>query len=248
MRIILLLSLFIQFAAFGQRNLRDSSLNLPIIGMNYKFNSTSGDISDLWGFNHEIGVSVDNKFKNGLTLGVTSGFIFGDQLRDSSMFLGLVNEFGSITSLGGNPAGILFLMRGMTANVNTGYVFNKLGHNPNSGLWLQFGAGFLMHKIRIESLYDDVPQLEGDYRKGYDRLHMGFQTRQFIGYLFQADRRFLNFYAGFECIQGFTSNQRNYNFDLGGPDPGSKLDFLWGAKVGWMIPIYKRAPKEYYID
>ncbi|MEX1000566.1 MAG: hypothetical protein WDZ35_00475 [Crocinitomicaceae bacterium] len=216
--------------------------------MNYKFNLTSGDLDKLWGYNHEIGISVDNKFKNNFTLGLTAGFIFGNQLKDSTIFSSVFNEFGTITNLGGGPAQVLFLMRGMTAQLNAGYLFNRLGNNPNSGLWLQAGAGFLMHKIRIESLYDDVPQLEGDYRKGYDRLHMGFAFREFVGYLFQADRRFLNFYAGFEFIQGFTQNQRNYNFDLGGPDPGIKQDFLWSAKVGWLIPIYKRSAKEYYVD
>jgi hypothetical protein len=248
MRIVLLLSIILSTSAFGQRNLKDSTLNTMIVGLNYKFNLTSGDLQKLWGYNHEIGFSYDNKFKNNLTVGLSSGFIFGDRLLDSTIFAPLVNDFGQITNLGGGQAEILFLMRGMTANVNVGYVFSRLGNNPNSGLWLQGGAGFLMHKIRIESLYDDIPQLEGEYRKGYDRLHMGFQTRQFVGYLYQANHKFLNFYAGFEFIQGWTENQRNYNFDLGGPDPGIKQDFLWGVKAGWLIPIYKRAPKAYYID
>jgi hypothetical protein len=220
-----------------------------ITSLNYKFQLTSGDLNKLWGFNHEIGLSVDNKFKNGLTVGLSTGFIFGNQLKDTTIFVDLVNEYGTITAMNsGEPANILFLMRGMTANINAGYVFNKLGNNPNSGLWIQGGAGFLMHKIRIESLYDDVPQLEGDYRKGYDRLHMGFQFKEFIGYLFQADKRFFNFYGGFEFIQGFTQNQRAYNFDLNGPDPGTKLDFFWGVKVGWLVPIYKRKAKDIYID
>ena len=248
MRYLFFLLCIISFTGFSQRNLRDSSVNTVVSAINYKFNLTSGDLSDLWGFNHEVGISVDNKFQNNLTLGFNAGFIFGNQLKDTTIFEDVVNSFGTVTALSGAPGQILYLMRGMTANINAGYVFNKLGNNPNSGLWIQGGAGLLMHKIRIESLYDDVPQLEGDYRKGYDRLHMGFACREFIGYLFQADQRFLNFYAGFEFIQGFTYNQRNYNFDLGGPDPGLNYDFLWGAKVGWLIPIYKRSAKEYYVD
>lgn len=248
MRLLVLMVCFSSFLGYGQRNLRDSSMNTLISGLNYKFQLTSGDLNDLWGFNHEIGLNVDNKFKNNLSLGFTAGFIFGDRLKDTTIFTDVVNEFGTITNMNGEPASVLFLMRGMTAHINAGFVWNKLGHNPNSGLWLQAGAGFLMHKIRIESIYDDVPQLEGEYRKGYDRLHMGFSTRQFIGYLFQANRRFLNFYAGFEFVQGFTENQRNYNFDLEGPDPGIKTDLMWGVKVGWLIPIYKRAAKDYYVD
>lgn len=248
MRSLLLCICLISVVGYGQRNLRDSSINTLISAVNYKFNLTSGDLYDLWGFNHEIGLSVDYKFKNGLTTGITSGFIFGNQMRNFSIFDGLFNEFGTVTSMAGTPGEILFLMRGMTANVNVGYVIPKTGNNPNSGIWVQAGTGFLLHKIRIESLYDEIPQLEGEYRKGYDRLHMGFQVREFIGYLFQADKRFLNFYAGFEFIQGWTKNQRFYNFDLQGPDPGIKQDFLWGVKVGWLIPIYKRKANDVYID
>lgn len=248
MRISFLFFTLITFSCFGQRDLKTESISTTLVGLNYKFNLTSGDLVKLWGFNHEIGLSVDYKFKNNLTLGLNSGFIFGDQFNDTLIFNSVVNEFGQVTNFGGQPATILVLMRGMTANFNVGYIFSKLGNNPNSGLWIQAGAGMLIHKIRIESLYDDVPQLEGDYRKGYDRLHMGIEAREFIGYLYQADRRFFNFYAGFEFVQGFTQNQRNYNFDIEGPDPGIKQDYLWGVKAGWLIPIYKRAPKEFYTD
>lgn len=248
MRILLLGFCFLSCVGYGQRNLRDSSISTVMAGLNYKFNLLSGDIANLWGFNHEIGLNVDYKFKNNLTLGFTSGFIFGNQFKDTSIFSGLYNEFGTITNLVGGPAQVLFLMRGMTANLNAGFVWSKLGKNPNSGLWIQGGIGFLMHKIRIESLYDDVPQLEGEYRKGYDRMHMGISAREFIGYLYQGDRKFLNFYAGFEFIQGFTQNQRTFNFDLEGPDPGIKQDYLWGVKAGWLIPIYKRTAKRFYVD
>jgi len=219
-----------------------------ISGLNYKFNLTGGDLNDRWGFNSEIGFDLHYKFKNNLTVGIDGGFIFGNQFKQPEIFDDLVNSYGTITSLGGTPADVLFLMRGAHGAATAGYIFNRLGNNPNSGLWINVGAGYLMHKIRIESIYDDVPQLEGDNRKGYDRLTMGFSTKQFIGYVFQHDYRFLNFYAGFEFIQGFTHNVRNYNFDLEGPDPGLKLDFIYSIKLGWMIPIYKRAPKEYYYN
>ena len=248
MKYFLTIALFLSLNAFGQRNLKDTSINTVIVGLSYDFNLTSGDVSKLWGFNHEIGLSIDNKFKNGFTIGMTSGFIFGNQFKDTTIFKNVVNSYGTITAMSGAPGKVLFLMRGATANINAGYVFKKLGNNPNSGLWLQGGVGFLMHKIRIESIYDVVPQLEGDYKKGYDHLHMGFSTREFIGYLFQANRRFLNFYAGFEFIQGFTQNQRSYNFDLQGPEPGIKQDFFYGVKIGWLVPIYKRKARDFYID
>lgn len=160
--------MFLSVSSFSQRNLKDSTMNNVLVGLNYKFNLVSGDITKLWGYNHEIGISIDNKFKNNLTLGISAGFIFGNQFKDTNIFKSVVNEFGTVTSFNGSPSQVLFLMRGMTANINAGYVFNRLGNNPNSGLWINVGLGALMHKIRIESIYDDVPQLEGEYRKGYE--------------------------------------------------------------------------------
>lgn len=248
MHIRLLCLLLLPLSVTAQLNVRDSSIGQFFTGLNYKFNLTGGDMHQRWGFNNSIGMDFQYKFKNNLTVGLDGGFIFGNQLKDTTIFDDLYNSYGTITSLNGEQAVVLFLMRGAHGHADAGYVFNKLGNNPNSGLWITAGVGYFMHKIRIESLYDEVPQLEGDYRKGYDKLTMGFSTKQFVGYLFQHDYRFLNFYAGFEFIQGFTYNVRNYNFDLEGPDPGMKFDFMYSFKFGWMIPIYKRQPKAVYYD
>jgi hypothetical protein len=127
-------------------------------------------------------------------------------------------------------------------------VFTRFGNNANSGIWVSGGLGFMAHKIRIESLYDVVSQLEGDYRKGYDKLSMGFSTRQFVGYLFQSNYRLIRFYGGFEFVQGFTMNMRNYNFDTGGPETDLRFDLLNSFKVGWIIPISQRTRGEFYYN
>ncbi|MCH2233213.1 MAG: hypothetical protein MK078_03085 [Crocinitomicaceae bacterium] len=248
MRYFVLILFFSVFAGFGQRNLKDTTINTTVIGLNYKLNFPGGDFADAWGIHNSIGIDINNKFKNNLTVGFNNAFLFGNTFKQLSIIDALVNSSGNITSLTGDPANILFLLRGWQSHLNAGYVINKFGNNPNSGIWINGGIGFTMHKTRIESLFDDVPQLEGDYRKGYDRLHQGITTSQFLGYLFQADQRFLNFYAGFEFVQGFTKNVRTYNFDLGGPDNTQKVDLYYGIKVAWMVPIYKRAPRDIYFD
>lgn len=246
--IVYLFTFFATTALFSQRSLESESVFTPIYGLNYKANFSGGDMLQRWGFTNTIGADVDFKMKNNLIFGVDGGFMFGNSLKDSSIFSNAVNSYGTITAQSGAPADVFFYMRGMNINGNIGYVFNKFGHNPNSGLWVNFGVGFLAHKIRIESLYDDVLNLEGDYRKGYDHLSMGVNTKQFIGYLYQANHRFLNFYAGLEFTQGFTKNVRNYNFDSKGPEPELRIDLLNSIKLGWMIPIYSREVQEYYVD
>lgn len=248
LRILTLFIFLTAYGTFAQRSLRDSTVNTFLIGLNYKANLTGGDLSERWGFNNHLGLDISNKFKNNVTVTLGGGFIFGNQLKDTTIFDGLYNEFGTITGLSGKPADVLFLMRGATGHASIGYVWNKWGNNLNSGIWVQAGFGYMMHKIRIESLYDVVPQLEGDYRKGYDKLSMGFSTLQFIGYLYQSDWRLIKFYGGFEFIQGFTKNVRTYNFDTGGPEMEARFDLFHGFKVGMVLPIAERTRSQYYYE
>ena len=233
----------------AQRNLKDSSITTIIFSPHYKFNLTGEDMADRWGFNHLVGLNFGVKLKNNITIDADGGLIFGNKLRDTALYDFLNNSYGNITTLGGTPAQVLYFMRGASAHVNFGYVFSKIGGvNPNSGLWVNVGAGYLMHKIHIESTYDQVPQTEGQYKKGFDKLTMGFSTKQFVGYLYQSNKMFLNFYAGVEFTEGFTKNIRTYNFASGGTEYESRLDMMYSFKAGWLIPMYKRAPKKYYYD
>jgi hypothetical protein len=36
------------------------------------------------------------------------------------------------------------------------------------------------------------------------------------------------------------------DFDTGIKDDALKHDFLWGFNVGWILPVYKKAPNEFY--
>ena len=104
--------------------------------------------------------------------------------------------------------------------------------------------------MRIETNDQVIPQLELEYRKGYDRLTEGVNFHQFVGYAFMANGGFYNFYGGFYFQEGLTKNLRTINFDQ--PDVAvstkTRLDVQLGVRLGWMIPFYKRKTKEFYFD
>jgi hypothetical protein len=108
------------------------------------------------------------------------------------------------------------------------------------------GVGYLQHKIKIDYRDGTVYQLSEEMRKGYDRLHTGIATRQFIGYQYFGKRNLMNFYGGFEFNQGFTKNRREFNYDTRSFDKERKFDFLYGFKVGWVIPFRSRETEEFY--
>ena len=71
---------------------------------------------------------------------------------------------------------------------------------------------------------------------------------QFVGYLFLGNNRLLNFYAGFELMAGFTQNRRSLNFDTMQTDNRKRTDIYFGSRVGFILPLYKRMPDDFYYD
>lgn len=142
------------------------------------------------------------------------------------------------------------LVRGFNVNFAIGKVVPIWSMNQNSGLFFHVGAGYLLHKMRIETQEHVIPQIELDYRKGYDRLTAGINTHQFAGYAFLSNKGLINFYGGFYAQQGFTQNKRDVFFDRPDEpvDKKTRLDMQVGVKLGWFIPIYKRQPKDYYFN
>jgi hypothetical protein len=157
-------------------------------------------------------------------------------------------ESGNIIDGNGTFALYALYERGYSINFRVGKVLKVLRANPNSGLMFMLGAGYLAHRLVIDNQNNTAPQITGDYAKGYDRLTGGLNLNQFIGYFYMGKSRVLNLFGGFEFYQAFTKSQRDYIFDQMQQDNNNYLDLFFGIKVGWMIPIYKRAPDQYYYN
>jgi hypothetical protein len=108
------------------------------------------------------------------------------------------------------------------------------------------GVGFLQHKIHIEVLEENVPSLSSNYRIGYDRLTNGISLHEFLGYFYVSERMRINFMAGFDFSQSFTKNRRDWDFFAQRKLDESRKDYLNGFKVGFILPLYQRQPKEFY--
>lgn len=218
----------------------------------YGANLPSGDLAKRYGFLNHVGgglTLVDSK-KN--LFGIESSFIFGNKFKSEfdSVFSGLVDSQGNITDINGDIAVVMVYARGFYANATVGKLIPLSQKFKASHLQLNFGLGYLQHRFRIETNRQVVPQIETNYRKGYDRFTTGINTSQFIGYAFLPEEGFYQFFVGIYTLQGFTYNRRAINFDQ--PDvPVSKdlrLDLQFGIRAGWYIPFYKAQPRDYYFE
>jgi hypothetical protein len=110
------------------------------------------------------------------------------------------------------------------------------------------GAGYFQSKIKLYDAQQKIAAVKGDLVYGYDRLSSGFSVTQFLGYMYLSDNRLLNFYFGIEGYQAFTQSVRKLNYDTGLPDTKKRLDMLYGLRFGWILPLYKKTPNEFYYN
>jgi hypothetical protein len=234
----------------AQRNVRDSSIATPLIGVHYGGNFTDADLAERYGYLNHVGITAGYKTARNWYMNLDGNFMFGNQTRMTGLFDGLVDEYGNITDINGDIAVVLVYPRGFNANLSFGKIFPVLSPNANSGILFHVGAGYLMHRLRIETNDQVVPSLELDYKKGYDRLTTGINFHQFLGYSFLANSGAWNFYGGFYIQEGLTKNRRTIFFDQ--PDvpvsTKTRLDIQYGFRLGWYIPFYRRIPKDYYFE
>jgi hypothetical protein len=245
-----LLFLLIAHQGLTQRNVKDSIISSPLLGFQYGGNATQGDLADRFGYLNHVGILAGYKTSKNWFWGIDANYHFGSRIRIADPLAELRDSKGNITDQNGDIANVFLTARGFNANIAVGKLIPVLSPNVNSGILIHGGVGYLAYKLRIDTPDHVVPQIELDYRKGYDRLTNGINFHQFIGYLFLANRGFVNFYGGFYAQEGLTRNQRSIFFDT--PNvPVSKaqrLDIQLGFKLGWIVPVYKRVPKNYYID
>ncbi|HRQ85759.1 MAG TPA: hypothetical protein PLV70_11650, partial [Flavobacteriales bacterium] len=232
---------------WAQSGIQDTSITLVPLTVSYAYQLPSGDMAQRFGANSNLGLSASVKFKSNYSLGLEGGYLFGDKVIDRSMLRAMTTANGVVVNQDGEPASILLFERGFTVMAFAGKVIPIVGPNPNSGILLKLGGGYLAHKVLIQHQNDVVPALEGDYLKGYDRLAAGPVGMFFVGYQHLGNNRFINFMGGFELQVAFTKSMHPYQFDKGRSDGDTHVDGLTGFRFGWTLPIYKtRDTREYY--
>lgn len=245
-----ILLLFCLNFLYAQRNVKDEAIGTPLIGIHYGLNQPTKDLNTRFGLLNHLGFNSGYKTKSNWYFGLEGNFIFGNQVRSDSLLLNLKDSYGNITDINGDIAVVPFFARGFNTNISIGKIIPVFSPNPNSGLFVNIGVGYLAYRIRIESNNQVIPQIELDYKKGYDRLTSGICYHQFIGYSYMSNSGFYNWYGGLYFQQGFTKNQRDIFFDQPtiSVSKETRKDYSYGIKLGWFIPIYKRKPKEFYFN
>lgn len=250
MRILIFtFTLFAALVVSGQeKKIRDKGDKIVNFQFHYTYMRPDGDLGKRFGDFHNIGFGGLFKTSNQWLFSLDASYQYGLEVRENEILVNLVNNSGVVMNNGGIPADYTVGQRGFNAYGKVGRLFPLSKVNLNSGIMVLMGGGIYYHKINFSASRNDIPMLSQNYQKGYDRLSMGPALTQFVGYSYQSNNRYYNFYIGVDFMQAFTQSVRKYNYDTRMPDTQDRFDMTYGLRLGWMIPIYlnaKNANSEY---
>lgn len=243
-------TLLICLSASAQHYLKDTSVRMFLIGGVYSFQVPDADLAARFGSNSTIGASVWYKSGTNWLLGLEYNFMFGSTIHEKGIL-------DSISTKSPDPDNRLLInakgeyqilniyQRGHLPFLKIGKIFSFSVPNPNSGIFIKAGAGFMQHKIKFQWPDQEPSQLAGEYIKGYDRFTSGLALSQSAGFMYFGNGNHINFSAELEIMEGFTKNRRAYNFDTMEKDDRQRLDLLYGIKFSWIFPIYSKPAKNF---
>ncbi len=241
-------SLLCVSSLFAQLNIHDSTIFTPLISATFGYQFPGGDLAKQFGSNASIGGSIMFKTKSNWLFGAEGNFMFGQTVKNSDSLLNIIStELGFIIDANGYYADMVYYERGFNFFGKFGKVIPLLAPNPNSGFTVVAGAGYIQDKIRIHNPGNTAPQLLGDYKKGYDRLNGGIAVTGALGYMYLSNMRLVNFSLSLEFMQAWTKPYRERDFDTGKQDTRKFSSQFYTVRVSWIIPLYRRVPKEFYV-
>ena len=204
----------------------------------------AGDLAKRFGAAGQVGLEFGRIVRGKWLMGGNITHLFSNSVREQDIFSNIATESGDVITRDGVFEDYRLRMFGWLMSVRIGHLIPINPARPNRGFSMELGFGLMQHKIRIETPVLNSPQLSAEYKRGYDRLSNGLCVSPALGYLHYAPNRRINYFIRLEGHVAQTRNRRTVNYDTGLPDHRLRRDALWGLRVGWILPLYRRAEKE----
>ena len=214
--------------------------------VNYNYQFAFGNISKTFGNNSSVGLCYFFETTKNYLFGIEGNYMFGNTIKDDSIFDGISSSDGGIIGGDGQYANINLMEIGFNTYLLAGYCFHNLEKNL-SGVYLSQGIGYLQHKIFIDTKNQNIPQLNENMKKGYDRFSNGISAKFSIDYKFYHKKGMFQISSGLNYTIAHTKIQRNYDFANNLVYPNKrKWDNFLGIKFEVIIPIQRKNDEQFH--
>ena len=231
-----------------KHTIKDTSLPVFMVGAQLEGDLTAGDLKQRFGPGITVGGFVSYKTSSNWMFILEYAYMYSSNVNENHALDSistknadpsqryLINANGEYQILNIYESGNIVLFK-------IGKILPLLQRNPNCGLTIKAGAGFMQHEIYYYWVGDAPPQLSCNYIKGYDRLTYGPAISGSLGYHYMSNNAKVNFEIDLDIIKGFTYDQRPYDFNTQQWNNKLRNDILMGIKLAWFFPIYGKNSK-----
>lgn len=197
-----------------------------------------GDMKDRFGTSSTLGAAFEiSQNESKVFFGLDGAFLFGSVVKED-VLKGLRSFDGSIIGTDGGPGDVTLKERGYYAGINGGKIFtvgkNKTTH---TGIRTQLGFGLLQHKIRVQDNLNSILALSKDKLPGYDRLTNGPAIHFALGFQYQHPKNNFHFSIMSDVYAAQTKSRRDFDNPTGGYLSASRMDFLAGLTIAYIVTI-----------
>lgn len=212
----------------------------------YNYQIPIGNLANTFGSNSAIGTSYLIEKTNNIFFGLEANYLFGDNIKDSTIFNNISTSGGEIIGGDGYYANVNVMQRGFDCYLYAGYAFHFIKDNL-SGIYISQGIGYLQHQIFISTKNQNIPQLNEEMKQGYDRFSSGFSTKLSIDYRYYHKKGRFQISSGLNYTMAYSRNQRAYDFANNSYYSSKRsLDQLLGCKIEIIIPIQRNNKEEFH--
>jgi hypothetical protein len=230
----------------AQLSIRDSVETVWMINGGVAYHQPLGILNERYGRSPNIEIGFAYKNKKNIFFGIGGGLFYSNTINENNLLENLTNSNGYIIGDNGTPIEIVFTERGLLFSAYVGSILPIHIYNKNSGIFWQFGAGYMQHKIRFDVKAGSYNRFDKPYNKGYDRLCSGLQLHQQVGFMFLHNKKKVNFKVGLDFHEGFTKSRRTIDYDTGLYDNRNRIDVLIGPFFTWILPVYNKVERKIY--
>ena len=227
-------------------NLNAQENKQSAFAFNYNYQIPIGNLAITFGNNSSVGASYFLEKSNNIIFGIEAAYMFAASIKDPDIFENISTSQGEIIASNGQYANVNVMQRGVYSHIFSGYAFHFLENNL-SGIYISNGIGYLQHQIFIDTKNQNIPHLDEEMKKGYDRFSNGLSTKFSIDYKYYNKSGKFQISTGINYIMAYIQNTRSYDFANNKYySSEKKWDQLLGFNFEIIIPIHKPNQDEFH--
>lgn len=243
---------FVWFMASNAIQLSGQKVSAPrwfLLQTSAQYNINGGDWKSRYPAFTSVPLSFEYFHRHKFIVGANYNIYLGSQVNENGLYGNMTNSQNELLDLNGYPAVVRTYMRGFQSGV---HALKSYPIKSGSNWHVQMGGGLGYYQSFTKFVFDEnqVPQIDGKYQSGYDRLAAGWfiQEQLRLQYL---NNELVSMGLGIHFMQGKSTHLRPYDFATQTPGNQQFTDFTYGASLFITIPIRvsETLPEpDYYVE